>query len=56
MNVLQSHCVIKISIHLIVHLVNSINSGSEVDEEFSDFLHALLFLDIPTLGEGPQEI
>lgn len=55
-SVLQSHSVIKISIHLIVDLVNSINSGGEVDEELSDFFQAFLFLDVPTLGEGLQEI
>lgn len=49
---LQSHCVFKISIHLTVHFINGINSGREVEEEFSDFFQAFLFLDIPTLGDG----
>lgn len=55
-NVFKSQCVVKISIHLIVHLINSINCGGKINQEFSDFLHTLLFLDIPTLGESLQEI
>lgn len=56
MDVLRSHRVIQISIHLIVQLVNGVDSRGEVEEEFSDFLQALLVLDLPTFGEGPQEI
>jgi len=53
---LGSHRVINISVHSTVQVINSINGGSEVDEEFSDFFQAFLFLDIPTLGEGLQEV
>lgn len=54
--VLPSHPVVKVSVHLAVHLINNIHCCGEINEELSDFLRTVLFLDVPTLGEGPQEI
>lgn len=56
MDVLPSHRVIEISMHLIVQLVNGVDGRGEVEEEFPDFFQALLVLDLPTFGEGLQEV
>lgn len=56
MSITLSHSVLEVGLHLAVQLINGIDCRGEINEEFPDLLQAVVFLHIPTLGEGPQEV
>lgn len=50
------HCVVKLRIHLGVHVVDGVNGGRVVDQEEADLLQALLLCHVLPLGECLEEV
>lgn len=52
----SSSFVLKLSVHLGVHLVDGVDGGSEVDEELPHSVQAVLLFNITTFRQRLQEI
>lgn len=50
------HCVVKLRIHLGVHVIDGVYGGRVVDQEEADLLQALLLRHVLPLGERLEEV
>lgn len=50
------HCIVKLCVHLGVHVIDGVDGGCVVDQEEADLLKAFLLRHVLPLGESLQEV